>query len=541
MLVGLLTLPTAADEKAPRVVVLAVDGLDPELCDRWIETGHLPQFARLAGEGTQTSLGTANPAQSPTSWATFLTGTGPGRSGVFGFVRRVPGTYEIETVLGREESIVHPDRDRYALLAGTATGIGLLLLQFAILSRWLHGSRSRRLLAALPLALLAGILARGFVLDRLPERIGDPIPPLTGTPFWEHASRAGRSTIVLGAPLTYPPREVPDCHLLCGFGTPDLRGTMGYWTLFTSAVYRERTSGSGGLLTPIQRSGRTETSIVGPDHPILRLRFEQKLEERDGLEGVERQEADGKIARLATSLPLRAELSISVEGNSIALETGSTSISLAPGEWSEWVRVDFRANRLITIPGMVRFRAIGVKPEAEVYMTPVQLDPRNLPARTSLSNPHRYAESLWERTAPFPTVGWPTATNALKDERIDEALFLETVKEEFESRRALTLSEVEREDWDLLVAFHYTPDRVSHMLWRHLDPASPRHDPTLAQRGQEAIREAYVRIDRLIGEIRERTSDRPTTLLVVSDHGSPLFPSRMARRKAQRVATPRPS
>jgi predicted AlkP superfamily phosphohydrolase/phosphomutase len=80
-------------EGAPRVLVLAFDGLDPRLLDEYLQAGRLPHFARLAKDGVYHPLPTSRVPQSPVAWSTFLTGADPSRHGVFDFIQRDPATY----------------------------------------------------------------------------------------------------------------------------------------------------------------------------------------------------------------------------------------------------------------------------------------------------------------------------------------------------------------------------------------------------------------------------------------------------------------
>lgn len=83
----------AATAGAPRVLVLAFDGLDPRLLEEYLHAGRLPNFARLAREGFYHPLPTSPIAQSPVAWSTFLTGTDPSRHGVFDYIQRDPANY----------------------------------------------------------------------------------------------------------------------------------------------------------------------------------------------------------------------------------------------------------------------------------------------------------------------------------------------------------------------------------------------------------------------------------------------------------------
>lgn len=90
-LLGLLLLSCGGPRPPqPRVIVLALDGCDPQVLRRLLDQGKLPHFARLRGLGGLWELGTTTPPQSPVAWATFLTGQDPGGHGLFDFLQRDP-------------------------------------------------------------------------------------------------------------------------------------------------------------------------------------------------------------------------------------------------------------------------------------------------------------------------------------------------------------------------------------------------------------------------------------------------------------------
>lgn len=76
--------------KFPRVVVLGIDGLDPEILAETIALypDRMRNFARLAAEQGIHELGTSTPPQSPVAWSNFITGFDPGGHGVFDFLHR---------------------------------------------------------------------------------------------------------------------------------------------------------------------------------------------------------------------------------------------------------------------------------------------------------------------------------------------------------------------------------------------------------------------------------------------------------------------
>ena len=77
-------------------------------------------------------------------------------------------------------------------------------------------------------------------------------------------------------------------------------------------------------------------------------------------------------------------------------------------------------------------------------------------------------------------------------------------------------------DWDLYVQVYEYTDRVAHILWRYMDPGHPLYKADKATKYQEAMREAYERMDRIVGEAKAALPEG-ATLIVLSDHGFTSF------------------
>jgi predicted AlkP superfamily phosphohydrolase/phosphomutase len=81
-----------------KVWIIGLDGATFTLIRPWAEAGHLPTLARLMAEGAWGELAsTIHPLTAP-AWTTFFTGLNPGKHGIFDFVRRRPGSYDLELV-----------------------------------------------------------------------------------------------------------------------------------------------------------------------------------------------------------------------------------------------------------------------------------------------------------------------------------------------------------------------------------------------------------------------------------------------------------
>src|SRR4051794_24956935 len=58
-----------------RIMVLGVDGMDPNLLQQFIAEGRMPNCQRLMQSGSFSPLATSNPPQSPVAWSNFISGT----------------------------------------------------------------------------------------------------------------------------------------------------------------------------------------------------------------------------------------------------------------------------------------------------------------------------------------------------------------------------------------------------------------------------------------------------------------------------------
>lgn len=469
-----------------RVAILGFDALDPRLCQRWMDEGALPNLKRLAETGGYRPLATTSPCQSPVAWRSFATGCNPGQHGVFDFLTRTPGSYLPEIgFVGRGSTGVLPaDWQRWAVAAGTGAA-GMTAVAAATRARW-----SRRALLGAALGLpLAGLAGRALSAW-LPREVPIPVNRAGGTPFWADLGDHGLRTTALWVPAEFPAQSYPHARVLSGLGVPDARGTTGTFTVFTTADDDANTELGGQITHVVFVEDRAATALIGPPSPLQ-----------------------------PRGQPMRAELGIErVGAGSVRLRCGDGSAEVAVGEWSPWLPVTFADGPLVRVHGRVRFHLGAAAPDLDLYATAVNFDPERLPATVALSAPRDYAAELVDRHGFAKTVGWPTETWALTEERIDDATYLDDFTETFATQRAIALAELERGGWDCFAAVFLPTDHIQHTFWRTLDPEHARHEPDAPARVRDAIRDAYVDCDRLVGEVVQRLGP-DDTLIVLSDHG----------------------
>jgi predicted AlkP superfamily phosphohydrolase/phosphomutase len=99
----------------------------------------------------------------------------------------------------------------------------------------------------------------------------------------------------------------------------------------------------------------------------------------------------------------------------------------------------------------------------------------------------------------------------------DRDRILAEVYEMTEQHFAVCRQLLDTRPWDFFMMVEIGLDRMHHAFWRFLDPAHPRHEA--GHRYGDAIRNYYIYLDELIGELLERFGD-DTVVIVVSDHGA---------------------
>ncbi len=419
----------AGKSQAKKVIFLGLDGLDPGLTEKWMAEGKLPHLSRLREQGTYRRLRTTFPALSPVAWSTFATGVNPGRHNIFDFLNRDLRTYAPEL----SSATVRPPA------------------RFFKIGRW-----------SIPLSRASVELRR------------------KSEPFWKILSRYSISSTILRVPITFPPESF-DGRLLSAMSTPDLLGTQGMFSWFSTRA--TSASCQGGIHAPLMQSnGLLLGSLSGPNQMSLPFTI------RPG-----------------------------ENGSSRTLEIQGQTFLLWLGEYTPWIRLRFSGGPLSSARGIVRFLLTEVEPEISIYVTPVEIDPEN-PA-LPISYPSHYAVYLAKLLGTFATLGMAEDTWALNEGAIDEAAFLDQAKSIQCEREAMFFSALERTRRGVLACVFDTPDRIQHMFYRYIDPARTecRESPH-----RDTIEQLYQDMDCLVGRTL-RYVDADTALFVLSDHGFSSF------------------
>jgi len=106
----------------------------------------------------------------------------------------------------------------------------------------------------------------------------------------------------------------------------------------------------------------------------------------------------------------------------VEINLDGKKITVNNGQWSEWIEIKFKLGMMKTTSGIVKFYLNRIEPDFELYMTAVQVNPKD-PAFV-ISSPDDYIKELADNLGCFYTQGMPEDTKALEEGRIDEEAFI---------------------------------------------------------------------------------------------------------------------
>jgi predicted AlkP superfamily phosphohydrolase/phosphomutase len=204
---------------AKKLIILGVDGLDPELLSKFMAEGTMPNFARLAAQGSYRRLTTSIPPQSPVAWSNMITGMNAGGHGIFDFIHRDPKTFQLYFSTSRVEGAKHSFH----------------------LGSWV-----------------------------IPLGSGTAEQLRHGKAFWEILDEQGVPNYVYRIPANFPPIAAKG-ETLSGMGTPDLRGTYGTFTFYTDDPTTVAGAVEGGDVVQVEvQNHRVTSHLVGPENTFRR-------------------------------------------------------------------------------------------------------------------------------------------------------------------------------------------------------------------------------------------------------------------------------
>lgn len=315
------------------------------------------------------------------------------------------------------------------------------------------------------------------------------LPVMQGETFWDYTSSEGIPSTILKWPVTFQPKKNA-ARLFSGLGVPSLRGRLGNYSFYTTAQVPKDDEGAEKVTTVSKNGNNIKTYIKGP--------------------------------KVSPDEDSKTDLNITLlDGDSrIKVEADGKAVIVNKQQWSDWLEVKFKVGMLKTVSGIVKFYLNSVSPEFELYMTPIQINPKD-PAFI-ISNPDEYIKELADELGYFYTIGIPEDTRALTEGRLDDEAFISMCDEITKEREGMLWHELNKFKEGLFSLGFFSTDRIQHMFWATKDPLHPQYNETYARKFGHVIDDYYRRMDRILGEVMKNV-DESTAIMTFSDHGFSSF------------------
>jgi len=410
--------------KTKKVIILGIDAMDPKITEHLMQEGRLPNLLYLKNEGSYSHLATTVSCETAVVWSSFATGLDPSGHGIFDFVMRNPKNYSLYLSLNEISNI------------------------------------------------------GGKIKIQLRRK---------GKCFWEILSRNKVPSYIYFCPNTFPPDKVFGV-MLSGMGVPDITGTMGKYTFYTSEMLQKIEGERRGRIVNVEINGKTiSTYLYGPNI-------------------------------LSKGIPTESRtvlyIIIDTDKKGIILKFEGNEFFLKQGQWSEWQKVYFKIGNFRNAYGIVRFYLNSIYPYFQLYASPINFDPEK--PLFPISYPNNHSRIVASEIGLYHTQGMPCDTWVLTEGRLDEKAFLEQVNQVFEERQNILNEELKRFNNGLFFFYFDILDVVQHMFWRYLDAIHPLYEENSPYK--DVIYGYYQKIDALIGKILKQI-DKNTILIILSDHG----------------------
>ena len=423
-----------------KLIIVGLDGMEPTLIEKYMSEGKLPNFSKLRKKGVYAKLQTTTPAISPVAWSSFMTGSNPSKHNIFDFLSRDPKSYL-------------PD------LSSARIGKPKKILSLGKYNIPLSKPQIKGLRKSIP--------------------------------FWKILGQKGIFSTILRVPITFPPEKFSG-HLLSGMCAPDLKGSQGTFSFYTSDKDRLKKR-EGGINIPVTINGnKIETYISGPENNLLK------------------KEEEIHLPLTITFDKNKEEALLNVSGQKLKLKKQT---------FSEWIKVTFHPGLGIKIKAICRFYISQIHPHFEMYLTPLNIDPEK-PA-LPLSHPFIYSIYLAKLLGSFITLGEANDTWALNEGALSEEAFLELTYSNHKEWEKMLFNAINKTKKGLVTCVFETPDSIQHMFWRYLDENHPALK-VQAKLSSKVIEDLYQKMDELVGKVLEKTNEKDV-LIIMSDHGFKSF------------------
>lgn len=464
--------------KFPRVVVLGIDGLDPEILAETIALypERMRNFARLAAEQGIHALGTSTPPQSPVAWSNFITGRDPGGHGVFDFLHR-----DLTT--------------RGVLPSTTVTGHAGA---FELFGEW-----------------------------KLPTG-GETTSNRTGEAFWTILARNGVPADIWRMPANFPV-EPAEGWSFSGMMTPAIDSAYGKCTIYTTNPSAKT----------ISSDARTESIRIDDVGNVVYTRIPgppNAFKQGDPATSVPLRVYVDTDAQ-ACAFDVGGSVLVLEPGEwSEFVPVTFELLPLSLMNINGIVRFYLRSMPDAAGNGELEFYASPVNIDPSVPASPVS---EPVDASAEVADPRKGIGPYYTQGMPEDVNALKAGVVTVREFMMQAELVQDEGERmlDFALDRYMA-----KPEGGLCFFYFSGVDLCGHMMWRHSDEKHPHHEPPLAAEDsswwsqrpgstwKDVIHDLYMEMDPVLGRLREKVGE-DTTLIVMSDHGFAPYRRRVGLNK----------
>ena len=233
-------------------------------------------------------------------------------------------------------------------------------------------------------------------------------------------------------------------------------------------------------------------------------------------------------ASLKDPRPARIELLVHRDrkADAAVIELPDRKVLLRAGQWSPWIKLDFRLSAPLDLPDSrverdLPFLSAGGG--AEFPPVRQSRSTSTLPIRRC-GSPSRtaFVQEISGELGLFATTGFQEDHKALSNGVFNDEQFIAQAQDVLEERLRLLDYAMAHYDDGVLFFYFSSTDLQAHMLWWDSDKKHPTKSAAQVQQGFGHVRRLYQKLDAVVGEILARYDGR-ATVLVMSDHGFANF------------------
>lgn len=450
--------------KAKRVIFIGLDGLIPEMVEKFTAEGNMPNVARLMRGGTYSPMYSSPPVDTPTNWTSLATGAWTGTHGLNSFGIHDPGEpYE------------------------AAKGVGPNIFP--------------------PFANIA------------PHNLNQ----LSRAEYiWQAAERAGKKCILVNYPGGWPP-NLKNGITMDGSGPySSVLARLSY-----PASYATKEAGASEHsvrleLEPAVGWRNPPPSQATPLEGSLLIAGEVGVKVSGG--AWQLGDSEGAATSAGVVYPVLLVATSAAGYDTLYLFRSRNASSplavLQPGEWSAWLYDDFQTE-YGKVKAQFRVRLTSLSRDGQG----VRIDRSAIFNPTGWAYPAEIATELIEdawrhedatKTLPAGVDGSDSLVHSLTalcqvyESIADQAVGI--------ARSACYLGQ--KYPWDLLFAQIHAPDGLNHEALNGIFPEWPLYDPVKGESYWDKFRREYRVLDNMVGEIVRTLADEETLVVMVSDHAA---------------------